>query len=359
MAISQNNGNNHCSKNNVKKKKQEEVTKSRVILKNKTVKPSSKMVMSKKKLKSTSVPNGKDVSNIMEAKSITFRSNIQSKNGKTKKNLSTKTNVLVKLKQEPIESKRIVLTIPLSKDIKSTSPTSVKTKNSPKNASKVKIVSEHSASTNDNKKKSTETIKTTNGKRKLDKNVSSLSEMNKKQKLALKPKLSKVKQIKEENQTETSILESISHDPTKDKIESSQNDETEPIQLNVLNCDLETIDLVQEQKKHLQIMIGQCHIRFRELQDEEFALFKKLSSLEDEVEELGLNQISNLETNREFVEICKNIDELNDELIPKDSEESLFHAYLDRIESVAMNRDHNPKLFLLLKNSFKKIWLQL
>ena len=139
------------------------------------------------------------------------------------------------------------------------------------------------------------------------------------------------------------------------------------INLSLLNCDLTSFDLIQEQNLHLQYAIQQSELQLKTLQNEELSLVQRLSALQNDVfrarDDKSLIQSKFEHTSGAFVKICKALAPLNEQPLPENAEQlELINTYLDRIEQIAQQRDkseENFSLFNLLKDNLKCIWLQM
>lgn len=139
------------------------------------------------------------------------------------------------------------------------------------------------------------------------------------------------------------------------------------VQLRLLNCDLESFDLIEEQNRHLAYALLETEEQLKTLQNEEFSYAQHLSRLQKEVAQ-ARDQKAQMDAitaraSAAFVKTCKELAPLNRQILPAvDTEEELISVYLERIAQIAQQRDESAETefnFNLLKDNLKGIWEQL
>lgn len=133
----------------------------------------------------------------------------------------------------------------------------------------------------------------------------------------------------------------------------------------LLNCDLDSFDLSEEQTRHLKCNYKQTVQKVKTLQDTEFALARRLSAAQKGIEVLRPKKAqleSALEkATQDFTQICREITPLNAEPLSAEcTVDETINAYLQRIALLSEQSGSSAEAestFNLVKEQLKDFWL--
>lgn len=130
------------------------------------------------------------------------------------------------------------------------------------------------------------------------------------------------------------------------------------IQFSVLNSDLNSINLSEEQITHLKLCIQHSENTLDQIQEREYKLNTKLNSVQKEIDQMKSKNetLANIikQSGDIIIKACKEFEFDFDNNIDNGDQ---LDAYLDKIEGISQNNDKegNTLFYTKIRNDFKDI----